>query len=123
MSAYGIALRFTGRTGSSDSPASGLGNFVALAREIEDAGFGGIYIPEAVNDALLCSLAVANATRRITVGTWIVNIYLREPALCAIARVAHFDTASFQRRPMTYAEPEDKAAVGGLLNHLRGDRT
>jgi alkanesulfonate monooxygenase SsuD/methylene tetrahydromethanopterin reductase-like flavin-dependent oxidoreductase (luciferase family) len=85
MSAYGIALRFTGRTGSSDSPASGLGNFVALAREIEDAGFGGIYIPEAVNDALLCSLAVANATRQITVGTWIVNIYLREPALCAIA--------------------------------------
>lgn len=85
MSAYGIALRFTGRTGSSDSPASGLGSFVALAREIEDAGFGGIYIPEAVNDALLCSLAVANATRRITVGTWIVNIYLREPALCAIA--------------------------------------
>ena len=85
MSAYGIALRFTGRTGSGDSPANGLGSFVALAREIEDAGFGGVYIPEAVNDALLCSLAVANATRRITIGTWIVNIYLREPALCAIA--------------------------------------
>jgi alkanesulfonate monooxygenase SsuD/methylene tetrahydromethanopterin reductase-like flavin-dependent oxidoreductase (luciferase family) len=85
MSAYGIALRFTARSGSSDSPSSGLAGFVQLAREIEDAGFGGVYIPEAVNDALLCSLAVANATRRITIGTWIVNIYLREPALCAIA--------------------------------------
>src|SRR5260370_7149831 len=33
----------------------------------------------------MCSLAVANATKRIAIATWIVNIYLREPGLCAIA--------------------------------------
>jgi alkanesulfonate monooxygenase SsuD/methylene tetrahydromethanopterin reductase-like flavin-dependent oxidoreductase (luciferase family) len=65
--------------------APGFSGFVQLARETEDAGFGGVYIPEAVNDALMCSLAVANATKRIAIGTWIVNIYLREPALCAIS--------------------------------------
>ncbi len=70
-----------------DSPITGYSGFVQfrLARETEDAGFGGVYIPEAVNDALMCSFAVANATRRINIATWIVNIYLREPALCAIS--------------------------------------
>lgn len=76
MKGYGIALR---------PMAPGFSGFVQLARETEDAGFGGVYIPEAVNDALMCSLAVANATKRIAIGTWIVNIYLREPALCAIS--------------------------------------
>jgi alkanesulfonate monooxygenase SsuD/methylene tetrahydromethanopterin reductase-like flavin-dependent oxidoreductase (luciferase family) len=85
MKGYGVALRYSARTGSSDSPIAGNSGFVQLARETEDAGFGGVYIPEAVNDALMCSFAVANATKRITIGTWIVNIYLREPALCAIA--------------------------------------
>ena len=28
---------------------------------------------------------MANATSRITIATWIVNIYLREPALCAVS--------------------------------------
>jgi len=76
MKHYGVTL----------SPM-GPGNaaFVQLARETEDAGFGGVYIPEAVNDALMCSYAVANATKRVTIGTWIVNIYLRDPGLCAIA--------------------------------------
>jgi alkanesulfonate monooxygenase SsuD/methylene tetrahydromethanopterin reductase-like flavin-dependent oxidoreductase (luciferase family) len=76
MKGYGVTL----------SPmAPGYSAFVQLARETEDAGFGGVFIPEAVNDALMCSLSVANATKRITIGTWIVNIYLREPALCAVA--------------------------------------
>ncbi len=85
MKGYGVALRFSARTGSSDSTATGYSGFVQLARETEDAGFGGVFIPEAVNDALMCSFAAANATKRITIATWIVNIYLREPALCAIA--------------------------------------
>jgi alkanesulfonate monooxygenase SsuD/methylene tetrahydromethanopterin reductase-like flavin-dependent oxidoreductase (luciferase family) len=89
MKGYGITLspmsRISLRAGSSDSPVTGYSGFVQLARETEDAGFGGVYIPEAVNDALMCSFAVANATRRINIATWIVNIYLREPALCAIS--------------------------------------
>jgi alkanesulfonate monooxygenase SsuD/methylene tetrahydromethanopterin reductase-like flavin-dependent oxidoreductase (luciferase family) len=76
MKGYGVTLR---------PMAPGHSGFVQLARESEDAGFSGVFIPEAVNDALMCSLSVANATRRIAIGTWIVNIYLREPALCAIA--------------------------------------
>jgi alkanesulfonate monooxygenase SsuD/methylene tetrahydromethanopterin reductase-like flavin-dependent oxidoreductase (luciferase family) len=69
------------------SPMSGIPypEFVQLARETEDAGYSGVFIPEANNDALMCSMAVANATKRITIGTWIVNIYLREPSLCAAA--------------------------------------
>lgn len=76
MKGCGITLR---------TAVPGMSELVQLARESEDAGFSGVYIPEAVNDALLCSLAVANATKRITIATWIVNIYLREPSLCAIA--------------------------------------
>lgn len=76
MKGYGVTLR---------PMAPGHSGFVQLARETEDAGFRGVFIPEALNDALLCSLSVANATKQITIGTWIVNIYLREPALCAIA--------------------------------------
>ncbi|HZP44092.1 MAG TPA: LLM class flavin-dependent oxidoreductase [Candidatus Binataceae bacterium] len=68
-------------------------DFVQLARETEDAGFSGVYIPEAVNDALMGSLLVAQATRRITIATWIVNIYLREPGLCAVATATVQDAA------------------------------
>ena len=89
MKGYGVTLsptsRISMRASSGDSPVTGYSGFVQLARETEDAGFGGVFIPEAVNDALMCSLAVANATDRINIGTWIVNIYLREPALCAVA--------------------------------------
>jgi len=79
MKGYGITLAPRGVSYAS---------FVQLAREAEDAGFGGVFIPEALNDALLCSLSVANATKRIAIATWIVNIYLREPALCAVAAEA-----------------------------------
>ena len=89
MKGYGVTLspmsRISATTPSSDAPVTSYSGFVQLARETEDAGFGGVFIPEAMNDALMCSFAVANATKRITIGTWIVNIYLREPALCAIA--------------------------------------
>jgi alkanesulfonate monooxygenase SsuD/methylene tetrahydromethanopterin reductase-like flavin-dependent oxidoreductase (luciferase family) len=89
MKGYGIALspmsRISAPASPSDSPVPAYSGFLQLARETEDAGFGGVFIPEAVNDALMCSFAVANATKRITIGTWIVNIYLREPALYAAA--------------------------------------
>src|SRR5208282_1128330 len=86
MQGYGVTV----------SPMSGIPHpeFVQLARETEDAGFTGVFIPEANNDALLCSLAVANATRRVSIGTWIVNIYLREPSLCAAAAEMVQDAAA-----------------------------
>jgi 5,10-methylenetetrahydromethanopterin reductase len=75
------------KCGFSLSPVSGIPypEFLQLAREIEDAGFSGVFIPEATNDALMCSYGVAGVTNRVTIGTWIVNIYLREPTLCAAA--------------------------------------
>jgi alkanesulfonate monooxygenase SsuD/methylene tetrahydromethanopterin reductase-like flavin-dependent oxidoreductase (luciferase family) len=56
-----------------------------FAREAEDAGIAGLFIPEGNNDGLMCCYAAARATTRITVATWIVNIFLREPALCSWA--------------------------------------
>jgi alkanesulfonate monooxygenase SsuD/methylene tetrahydromethanopterin reductase-like flavin-dependent oxidoreductase (luciferase family) len=75
------------RCGFSLSPMSGIphSEFLQLAREVEDAGFSGIFIPEANNDALMYSYAVAGVTKRVAIGTWIVNIFLREPTLCAAA--------------------------------------
>jgi alkanesulfonate monooxygenase SsuD/methylene tetrahydromethanopterin reductase-like flavin-dependent oxidoreductase (luciferase family) len=73
--------------GVSISPFSGIGygDLVQLAREAEQAGYSGVYVPEASNDALMCCYAIARDTSRIQIGTWIVNIYLREPTLCAAA--------------------------------------
>jgi alkanesulfonate monooxygenase SsuD/methylene tetrahydromethanopterin reductase-like flavin-dependent oxidoreductase (luciferase family) len=56
-----------------------------LAREAEDAGFSGALVPEAANDGLMCCLTMAAATKRIRLVTWIVNIYFRQPSLCAAA--------------------------------------
>jgi len=53
-----------------------------LARLAEDAGFAGVFVPEANNDAMLCCYTIARATTRLTVGTRIINIYLRTPMLC-----------------------------------------
>jgi alkanesulfonate monooxygenase SsuD/methylene tetrahydromethanopterin reductase-like flavin-dependent oxidoreductase (luciferase family) len=58
-------------------------DFVALAREAEDAGFRGVFVPEGPNDVMMCCYAIAKATSRITVGSWIANVYFREPVLCA----------------------------------------
>lgn len=73
--------------GVSISPMSGIPykEMAQLAREIEESGFTGVFVPEANNDALMCCYAIARETRRIEIGTWIVNIYLREPTLCAAA--------------------------------------
>ena len=67
------------------SPFSGLPyrDFAALAREAEDAGFDGVFVPEGPNDVMLCCYAIAKATSRVAIGSWIANIYFREPVLCA----------------------------------------
>ncbi|MGH7881228.1 MAG: LLM class flavin-dependent oxidoreductase, partial [Candidatus Binataceae bacterium] len=85
MKGYGVTV----------SPMSGIpySEFVQLARETEDAGYSGVFIPEANNDALMCSLSAVNATKRVSIATWIVNIYLREPTLCAAAAEMAQDAA------------------------------
>src|SRR5438128_6545282 len=54
-----------------------------IAREAEDAGFDGIFAAEVNNDVMATAQLMGAATRRITVGTWIANIYVRHSYVCA----------------------------------------
>jgi len=54
-----------------------------IAREAEEAGFDGIFAAEVNNDVMATTQLMGTATRRIKVGTWIVNIYLRHSYVCA----------------------------------------
>ena len=58
-----------------------------IAREAEDAGFSAVLSPEGGNDGLLSCFAMAQATKRIHIGTAIAIIYNRQPTLCAAAAV------------------------------------
>src|SRR5258707_2902103 len=63
-----------------DSPPARL---IEWSRAAEDAGFSGVFMTEANNDSLACSLALGMHTKRIKLGTAITNIYLRHPNLLA----------------------------------------
>jgi alkanesulfonate monooxygenase SsuD/methylene tetrahydromethanopterin reductase-like flavin-dependent oxidoreductase (luciferase family) len=112
------------------SPTSGIPHpeFLQLARTVEDSGFDGIFIPEANNDALMCSYAVAGVTRRVAIATWIVDIYLREPTLCAAAAEMVQDAAAGRfilglgasHRPALEARGID---MGNARDRLRRDTT
>ncbi len=69
------------------SPFNGLSltRLAEFGKESENAGIDGIFIPEGKNDGLICCYAAAKATNRATVATWVVNIFLREAALCSWA--------------------------------------
>jgi len=61
---------------------------VAFARTAEECGYEAIFVPEAWGrDAFVTLGAVARETERIGLGTGIVNIYSRTPALIAMAAV------------------------------------
>jgi len=55
----------------------------AVAREAENAGFDAIFAAEVNNDVMATALLMGTATTRISVGTWIANIYLRHSYVCA----------------------------------------
>jgi alkanesulfonate monooxygenase SsuD/methylene tetrahydromethanopterin reductase-like flavin-dependent oxidoreductase (luciferase family) len=57
----------------------------AVAQEAEAAGFDAIFAAEVNNDVLATAQLMGTATRHIQVGTWIANIYLRHPYVCAQA--------------------------------------
>src|SRR5215467_6289684 len=54
-----------------------------IAREAEDAGFDAVFAAEVNNDVMATAQLMGAAARRITVGTWIANIYLRHSYVCA----------------------------------------
>src|SRR5437764_1318437 len=55
----------------------------AVARDAEAAGMDAIFATEVNNDVLATAQLMGAATERITVGTWVANIYLRHPYVCA----------------------------------------
>jgi 5,10-methylenetetrahydromethanopterin reductase len=55
----------------------------AIAREAEDAGFDAIFAAEVNNDVMATAQLMGAATRRLQVGTWIANVYLRHSYVCA----------------------------------------
>jgi len=54
-----------------------------VARVAEDAGFEAVFCAEVNNDALATAQLMGVATRRIKVGSWVADIYLRLPYICA----------------------------------------
>jgi alkanesulfonate monooxygenase SsuD/methylene tetrahydromethanopterin reductase-like flavin-dependent oxidoreductase (luciferase family) len=54
-----------------------------IARQAEEAGFDAIFVAEVNNDVMATAQLMGTATTRITVATWIANIYLRHPYVCA----------------------------------------
>src|SRR5712671_969151 len=53
------------------------------AAAAEDAGFEAIFCAEVNNDALAAAQLMGEATKRIKVGSWVADIYLRLPYICA----------------------------------------
>lgn len=68
------------------SPVWGCGveDLRALAVEAEQAGFEAIFSPEVPPYSAISNAQVfAEATSEIKVGTWITNIFMRKPVICA----------------------------------------
>jgi hypothetical protein len=55
----------------------------SVAQAAEASGFEAIFATEVNNDVLATALLMGEATNVISVGTWVANIYLRHPYLCA----------------------------------------
>jgi alkanesulfonate monooxygenase SsuD/methylene tetrahydromethanopterin reductase-like flavin-dependent oxidoreductase (luciferase family) len=64
-------------------PDSPLEKIAEWTRDAEEMGYAAVFMTEANNDSVACSLALGMQTQRIGLGTAITNIYLRHPALLA----------------------------------------
>ncbi len=54
-----------------------------VARAAEGVGFDAIFNTEVNSDTMATAQLMGSVTSRIQVGTWIANIYLRHPYVCA----------------------------------------
>lgn len=61
-----------------------LSDIVEIARQSEAAGAASVYTVEAGRSAVVAAAAVVDATTSITVGTYVVNAYAREPWLTGL---------------------------------------
>lgn len=55
----------------------------SVAQQAESAGLEAIFAAEVNNDVLATAQLMGSATRFIKVGSWVANIYLRQPYVCA----------------------------------------
>jgi len=62
-----------------------------VARAAEEAGFEAIFCTEVNNDSVATAQLMGLATRHIKVGTWVADIYLRIPYLCAKSAIIAAD--------------------------------
>ena len=62
-----------------------------VARAAEEAGFEAIFCTEVNNDSVGTAHLMGLATRHIKVGTWVADIYLRVPYLCAKSAIIAAD--------------------------------
>ena len=62
-----------------------------IARAAEEAGFEAIFCTEVNNDSVATAQLMGLATRHIKVGTWVADIYLRVPYLCAKSAIIAAD--------------------------------
>jgi alkanesulfonate monooxygenase SsuD/methylene tetrahydromethanopterin reductase-like flavin-dependent oxidoreductase (luciferase family) len=108
-----------------------------IAREAEEAGFDANCAAEVNNDVMATAQLMGSATTRITVATWVANIYLRHPYVCAqgAALIADATGGRFvlglgvSHQPVNRAlgidMPEPQAAlwryVTAVRSWLRGD--
>lgn len=82
-----------------------------VAQEIEELGFGSLFIPEVgLKDCLVESAAFLAATRRLVVGTGIANIHARVPGTMEGGGRTLDCLASRQVRPGPRGEPRPAGA-------------
>ena len=63
-----------------------------IARAAEESGFEAIFCTEVNNDSIATAQLMGVSTRQIKVGTWVADIYLRVPYLCAKAAILAADS-------------------------------
>ena len=62
-------------------------DMITIAKEAEAAGFDSLYAAEAWRSAFVPLTALALATERIRLGTYIINAYGRSPFIAAMSAV------------------------------------
>src|ERR1044071_386209 len=108
-----------------------------VARAAEDSGLEAIFCTELNNDSIATAQLMGVSTRRIMVGTWVADIYLRAPYLCAKAAILAADATEgrfilglgVSHQPVNRALGIDMPDPAGALrkytvevaNWLRGD--
>ena len=76
-----------------------------IARQAEEAGFDAIFVAEVNNDVMATAQLMGTATTRITVATWIANIYLRHPYVCAQGAAFIADATGGRFHPRAGRQP------------------